>query len=219
MLKIDCQKYDGAFPRTVKGSDLAMQRPYIVGLGGTTRIGSSTEKALVLALKAAAAQGADTLLLCGADLDLPAYAPDAAATAKARRIATELSRADGIILGTPGYHGGISGLVKNALDYTEDLRGDKRPYLAGRPVGCLVTAAGEQGAVTTLGALRSVVHALRGWPTPLGVTIITSDPVFDAAGNCLSPRIEGQLRILSQQVLDFARLQRELAGAQIAACG
>jgi FMN reductase len=61
--------------------------------------------------------------------------------------------------------------------------------------------------VTTLGALRSVVHALRGWPTPLGVTVITSEPVFDAAGNCLSPRIEKQLRILSQQVLDFALLQ------------
>jgi FMN reductase len=184
-----------------------MQRPYIVGLGGTTRIGSSTEKALALALKAVAAQGADTLLLCGADLDLPAYAPDAAVTAKASRIANELSKADGIILATPGYHGGISGLVKNALDYTEELRGDKRPYLEGRPVGCLVTAAGEQGAVTTLGALRSVVHALRGWPTPLGVSIITSEPVFDAEGNCLSPRIEQQLRILSQQVLDFALLQ------------
>ena len=133
-----------------------MQRPYIVGLGGTTRVGSSTEKALSLALKAVASQDADTLLLCGADLDLPAS-----------RIATELSRADGIILGTPSYHGGISGLVENALDYTEELRGDKRPYLEGRSVGCLVTAAGEQGAVTTLGALRSVVHALRGWPIPL----------------------------------------------------
>src|SRR5882757_5258249 len=189
MLKIDCQKYDGAFPRTVKGSDLAMQRPYIVGLGGTTRIGSSTEKALVLALKAAAAQGADTLLLCGADLDLPAYAPDATATTKARRIATELSRADGIILGTPGYHGGISGLVKNALDYTEDLRGDKRPYLAGRPVGCLVTAAGEQGAVTTLGALRSVVHALRGWPTPLGGAVNSAEVTFGPDGECSDPQV------------------------------
>jgi FMN reductase len=183
-----------------------MQRPYIVGLGGTTRVGSSTEKALSLVLKVVAAQGAETLLLCGADLDLPAYAPNAVATTKTRRIATALRRADGIILGTPGYHGGISGLVKNALDYTEELRDDKRPYLEGRPVGCLVTAAGEQGAVTTLGALRSVVHALRGWPTPLGVTIITSDPVFDAEGNCLSPRIEKQLGILSQQVLDFALL-------------
>lgn len=184
-----------------------MRRPYIVALGGTTRIGSSTEKAVALALEAIAAQGAETLLLNGSDLDLPAYTPGAIPTAKAKRVATELSRADGIIVGTPGYHGGISGLVKNALDYLEELRADRRPYLEGRPVGCIVTAAGEQGAVTTLGALRSVVHALRGWPTPLGVTIITSEPVFDAAGNCLSPRVEMQLRILSQQVLDFALLE------------
>jgi hypothetical protein len=37
------------------------------------------------------------------------------------------------------------------------------------------------------------------------VTIVTSDQVFDAEGNCISPRIETQLRILSQQVVDFAR--------------
>lgn len=184
-----------------------MRRPYIVAIGGTTRIGSSTEKAVALALEAIAAQGAETLLLSGSELDLPAYTPGAIPTAKAKRVATELRRADGIIIGTPGYHGGISGLVKNALDYLEELRADRRPYLEGRPVGCIVTAAGEQGAVTTLGAIRSVVHALRGWPTPLGVTIITSEPVFDAAGNCLSPRVEMQLRVLSQQVLDFALLK------------
>jgi FMN reductase len=196
-----------------------MRRPYIVGVGGTTRVGSSTEKALALALKAVAGQGAETLLLCGSDIDLPAYAPGAVATAKAMRLATELRRADGIILGTPGYHGGISGLVKNALDYTEELRSDRRPYLEGRPVGCVVTAAGEQGAVTTLGALRSVVHALRGWPTPLGVTIVTSDQIFDAAGNCLSPRIEQQLQILSQQVLDFALSQAGGCGRVATVCG
>jgi FMN reductase len=182
-------------------------RPYIVGLGGTTREGSSTEKAVSLALRAAASQGADTLQLCGSDIDLPAYVPGAMSNAKANRITAALARADGIIVGTPGYHGGLSGLVKNALDYTEDLRGNARPYLEDRPVGCVVTAAGEQGAVTTLAALRSVVHALRGWPTPLGVTIVTSDQVFDAAGNCISPRIEGQLRILSRQVMDFALLR------------
>jgi FMN reductase len=184
-----------------------MFRPYIVGLGGTTREGSSTEKALSLSLRAAASQGADTLLLCGSDIDLPAYVPGATSNTKANRVTAELGRADGIILGTPGYHGGLSGLVKNALDYTEDLRNNKRPYLEDRPIGCVVTAAGEQGAVATLVALRSVVHALRGWPTPLGVTIVTSDQVFDAEGNCISPRIETQLKILSQQVVEFARLR------------
>jgi FMN reductase len=181
--------------------------PYIVGLGGTTRVGSSTEKAVSLALRAAASQGADTLLLCGSDIDLPAYVPGAPSNVKANRITAELGRADGIILGTPGYHGGLSGQVKNALDYTEDLRSNKHPYLEDRPVGCVVTAAGEQRAVTTLAALRSAIQALRGWPTPLGVTIVTSDQVFDVTGNCISPRIETQLRILSQQVVEFALLR------------
>lgn len=185
-----------------------MRRPYIVGLGGTLRKGSSTEKALLFSLRTIGEQGADTLLLSGADLDLPAYAPDIGVINQAaKRIVTEIRRADGLILGTPGYHGGISGLVKNVLDYTEELKGDVRPYLDGRAVGCIVTAAGEQGAVTTLNALRSVVHALRGWPTPLGAAIVTANPVFDIAGNCLSPRVEMQLKIVAQQVLEFSLFQ------------
>ncbi len=58
--------------------------------------------------------------------------------------------------------------MKNAIDLLEDLRGDSRVYLDGRAVGCIVTAAGWQGCNTTLGAMRGIVHALRGWPTPLG---------------------------------------------------
>ena len=189
-----------------------MARPYILGLGGTIRAGSSTQRALSTALEAAGQKGADTLLLCGSDLDLPAYAPGAEVLAQgARRILAEIRRADGIILGTPGYHGGISGLVKNALDYIEELKSDPRPYLEGRAVGCIVTAAGSQGATATLIALRSVVHALRGWPTPLGAAIVTANPVFDAAGNCLSPRIETQLKVIAHQVFDFAALKMKAA--------
>jgi FMN reductase len=196
-----------------------MTRPYIVGLGGTTRAGSSTQMALSLVLEAARQQGADTLLLSGSDLDLPAYTPGAEMlAARAQRILVEIRRADGVILATPGYHGGISGLVKNALDYTEELKGDQRPYLEGRAVGCIVTAAGTQGAMTTLIALRSVVHALRGWPTPLGVAIVTSSPVFDAAGNCLSSGLETQLKLVAQQVFDFAVSQMKSVSSDRSAC-
>jgi FMN reductase len=186
------------------------RRPYIVGLGGTIRAGSSTQNALTLSLSEASARGAETLLLCGADIDLPAYAPGADVhDERARRIVAEIRRADGIILATPGYHGGISGLVKNAIDHIEELRLDQRPYLEGRAVGCIVTAAGSQGAVTTLVALRAVVHALRGWPTPLGAAIMTANPVFDANGDCLSPNVEAQLRLIAQQVFDFAVTHRQ----------
>jgi FMN reductase len=102
--------------------------------------------------------------------------------------------------------------MKNAIDYIEELSGDARPYLSDRAVGCIATAAGWQGAVNTLVALRSVVHALRGWPTPLGASINTAEPLFDAEGRCVSPKVSDSVRQLAGQVLRFAMLVR--AGAQ-----
>jgi FMN reductase len=80
---------------------------------------------------------------------------------------------DGIVIATPGYHGGVSGLVKNAIDLLEDLREDKRSYFDGRAVGLIVTAAGWQACGVTLMSMRGIVHAVRGWPTPHGITINT----------------------------------------------
>lgn len=180
--------------------------PLIVALGGTTRANSSTEKALRIALAAAASAGAETLMIEGPALELPLYAPERPGRdAGARRLVEAIARADGVLIGSPGYHGGISGLVKNALDYVEDLAGDARPYLSGRAVGCIATGAGHQGAVVTLGALRTVVHALRGWPTPLGAAINTAEPVFDAEGVCLDERTAAILATIGRQVVAFAR--------------
>jgi FMN reductase len=51
-------------------------RPYIVGLGGTTRPGSSSEKALRYASGHAEARGADVELFDGASINLPMYTPE-----------------------------------------------------------------------------------------------------------------------------------------------
>ncbi len=108
-------------------------------------------------------------------------------------------------LGSPGYHGSISGLVKNALDYAEDLRTDARPYFSGRAVGCIATAGGWSAAVNTLGALRDIVHALRGWPTPLGAAINSAEMVFDEDGICRVPRVAQVLELIAREVIGFAR--------------
>lgn len=190
------------------------RRPLIVAVGGTLRMHSSTEKALRLVLKQCGELGADTVLISGEDLDLPAYAPEAGArTERAQFLVDALRRADGIVIGSPGYHGGISGLVKNALDYTEDMRGDDRCYFADRPVGCVATGAGWQGAVATLGALRAVVHALRGWPTPLGVAINTIEPVFAPDGECVSPDLARMLDTMAEQLLEFVVARSAMATA------
>ncbi|MGW4124520.1 NADPH-dependent FMN reductase [Nocardia sp. NPDC004711] len=175
-------------------------RPFIVGLGGTLRAESSTESALRIALDAAAANGARTELFGGSVLAaLPMYDPDGPKVAEARRLIDALRVADGVIIASPGYHGSISGLVKNALDYVEDLREDGNPYLSGRAVGCVTTAYGWQAAVTTLQTLRSIVHALRGWPTPLGAAI-NSATTRIAYGQQPDERVEFQLQTVGREV-------------------
>jgi len=184
-------------------------RPFIVGIGGTTRPGSSTESALRTALRFAEEMGARTELFGGAALStLDVFSPEVRERSPAQRAIVEAVRqADAVIFASPGYHGGVSGLVKNAIDLLEDLRGDERVYLDGMPVGCIVTAAGWQGCNTTLGAMRSIVHALRGWPTPLGVTLNTAGvKLFDPEGRCLDPQVEASLKLLAEQVVNPASI-------------
>jgi FMN reductase len=186
----------------------SLSAPFIVGLGGALRPNSSTEKAIRLVLAEAERLGAITQIITGEALNLPLYAPDQSHRGEAAQaMVRALARADGIIIGSPGYHGSISGVVKNALDYAEDLRGDPRPYFSARAVGCIATAGGWPGAVNTLGALRDIVHALRGWPTPLGAAINTADGVFDAEGNCTNARTASMLATIAQEVLHFAERQ------------
>lgn len=178
--------------------------PFIVGIGGTTRPGSSTESALRTALHHAEELGAVTQLFGGEALaSLAGYSPEEKDRTEGQTALVEaVRRADAVIFASPGYHGGVSGLVKNAIDLLEDLRADDRVYLDGMPVGCIVTAAGWQGCNTTLGAMRSIVHALRGWPTPLGVTLNTAGvKLFDADGRCTDAQVSNSLRVLAEQVV------------------
>jgi len=181
--------------------------PYIVAVGGTLRPGSTTEKAMREVLLVAQRSGARTRLISGPALQLPLYQPEITDRCDAALdLVAELAKADGIILGSPGYHGSISGLVKNALDYAEDLRWNERPYFSGRAVGCIATAGGWPGAVNTLGSLRDIVHALRGWPTPLGAAINSTENVFNDEGHCLIPKVAQTLELIAEQVMSFIRL-------------
>jgi FMN reductase len=178
----------------------------VIGLGGTLRPDSSTGRALAAALDAAGRAGAETVLLDAQALQLPLYDPSAPATEAVEHLVSEVRRADGVIIASPGYHGGPSGLVKNALDYLEALRTAERPYLDGRAVGVIVCAAGWQATTSTLISLRSMVHALRGWPTPLGVAINSIDRPFGEDGT-IKASVQLQLEILGRQVADFALMQ------------
>ena len=191
-------------------------QPFIVGLGGTLRANSSTERALRQCLASVERQGGRTRLFAAEELDLPMYAPhELERTPRALELVKALRDADAVVVGSPGYHGAVSGLVKNALDYIEDLREDPRVYLDNTPWGCISCAYGWQAAVGTLTQLRSIGHALRAWPTPLGVAINSADAVWAPSGELADTEqgkaVANQLELLASQLLAFAQTTRASA--------
>ncbi|MBA8827400.1 FMN reductase [Saccharopolyspora lacisalsi] len=177
----------------------------VVGIGGSVRPDSQSERALHAVLDGARDAGAKVHTITGESLVLPFFDPAVPErTDNARELVEAVRSADGVVLSSPGYHGTVSGLIKNALDYVEDLREDTRPYLDGRAVGCVGTAYGWQATVTTLQALRSVVHALRGWPTPLGAAVNSAETRLGAGGACGDPKVAGTLHTVGTQVTEFA---------------
>ncbi|HWA60946.1 MAG TPA: NADPH-dependent FMN reductase [Caulobacteraceae bacterium] len=182
------------------------KRPLVVGLGGTVRPESSSERALKKSLAAAEAAGARTRLFDGAFMSrLPIYNPAEPDHGVAAEFLAAVSEADGFIVASPGYHGSISGLVKNALDTLEGLRDDARPYFDGRAVGLIVAADGWQACGSTMAALRGIIHAMRGWPTPLGAALNSGLGLFDAEGDFRERRDAWQVETVAQQVVEFAR--------------
>jgi FMN reductase len=105
----------------------------------------------------------------------------------------------------------LSGVVKNALDYVEDMRDDDPPYLDGRAIGTIACAHGWPATIHTLAAFRSVAHALRGWPTPMGSGIDSADEVFDRNGAVFDQKSSLQLGLVGQRAVEFAQMRSLLS--------
>ena len=73
--------------------------PLIVGLGGTMRPSSSTERLLGATLAEVEVAGGSTIMLNGEALNLPLYSPHTAQRSeRAQRLVDAVRKADGIII-------------------------------------------------------------------------------------------------------------------------
>jgi FMN reductase len=177
-------------------------------IGGSLRTGSAAEQILRVCADLARRHGARTSLLTAPQLVLPPYVPDSTdRPAAAHRLLATVRAADGVIVATPTYHGGMSGLVKNALDHLEDLAADAPAYLDGKVVGTVAVGWSEHGAATAITDLRNTVLSLRGWTTPMAVTVNSANSGADGWIRT-TPRLVRRLEILVGQVLDFAAQRR-----------
>ncbi|WP_159881341.1 NADPH-dependent FMN reductase [Paenibacillus puerhi] len=86
-----------------------------------------------------------------------------------------LNRADAIVLATPEYHGSLSGVLKNALDFAGFDQFDGKPVLS-------VSSAGGAVGVSSLQQLQTIVRNVHGINCPEWISIGGAQRQFTAEG-------------------------------------
>lgn len=178
----------------------------IVGIGGSLRPNSTSYKALNLAIQRVQALGADVEILdlrqmklpfCDGGDEYPDY-PDV------ERLRDAVKKADGLILATPEYHGGISGVLKNALDLMSF------EHLSGKVTG-LISVLGGQSNSNALNDMRLIVRWVHGWVIPEQVAIAQAWNAFDEEGKLLDEKLSQRFDQLAQSLVDNTQKLQDAA--------
>ena len=173
----------------------------VIGIGGSLREGSYTRRALKIALEGAEELGAETRIIDLGNYDLTFMDGRSQSYPEGvRRLRADVQRAQGIILGTPEYHAGMSGVLKNALD----LMGFDQ--FGGKMLGLIGVSAGELGAINALNSLRTIGRALHAWGVPQQVSIPKAWKLFNEDGTLEDDNLRERLKDVGREVARFAFL-------------
>ena len=169
---------------------------HMVGISGSLLPGSCTRMALDIALQGAQHAGASIQLIDLRDYELPFCAGKIGELEHSEdvvRLRQALQQAQGVILGTPVYHGSFSGVLKNALDAMgfEEFE--------GKIIGLVGVSGGALGAADALTGLQVVSRSLHAWVIPQQVSIAEAWKVFEADGKIKDHGVERRLKRLASR--------------------
>lgn len=83
----------------------------------------------------------------------------------------KFKNADVLIWLSPLYHGSMTGVMKNTLDWLELTAKDETPYLTDKIVSLVCWADGLH-ALNGINAMESVAKSLRAWILPFSIPIV-----------------------------------------------
>jgi len=180
-----------------------MNQVQIVALCGSLRVPSFNLSALQLAAEGTRSAGASVTVLTGRDLPGEPFDPATAYNNppdSAAKLVNLCKEAAGFLWASPAYHGTISGLFKNALDYLDLLRNSQAPFLTGKPVGIISVGSGMMAVVNATNTMVFAAHALRAKPLPMLMPIGMADSCFSSGGECHDPLLRQRLLALGTEV-------------------
>ncbi len=177
----------------------------ILAVAGSLNEQSTTHAAVGIVAEAARKAGAEVEIFDLRKHPLPIYdcrSDETTYPETVKMFKEKMLEADGFILGSPEYHGSISGVLKNALDFIGARE------LEGKAVALVGTAGGAMGATNTLNAMNIICRTLHAWPLPSMVSVPQSYMAFKPDGTLKDEKLQKRLEDLGQNLVRFISLIR-----------
>ncbi len=184
-------------------------QPKILAFAGSLRRDSSNKKALRIAVEGAKNNGADVTLIDLRDFPVPLYDGDLESESGLPENAIDLQELmlthDGFLIASPEYNSGISGVLKNYIDWTSRPRGE---YAAGACYADKVTVVlsaspGGLGGIRALPNVRSILGSMGVLVLPDEFALGKAHEAFNDDGTAKSDFVREKLENLGKALTDF----------------
>ena len=165
-----------------------MQTPAILAFAGSTRAASLNKLLVSEAAVLASAAGARVTQIDLADYPLPLYDGDLEEEQglpdNARKLKIQMIEHHGFLIAAPEYNGGITAVLKNAIDWVSRPQPDEPPLIAfrGKSAALISASPGSTGGLRGLVVVRMILGNLGVLLVPEQKTIPRANEAFDDAG-------------------------------------
>lgn len=159
----------------------------VLAFAGSTRKDSCNKKLINNIAEVAKKMGAKVTVVDLKDFPMPFYDADLEAKGmpeQAKRLRKMMLESDAIIISTPEYNGSVSGVLKNAIDWTSRNEEGKpsRDAYKGKKFVIFSCSPGSGGAEKASRHLGDIITNIGGDVGPLRLSFPHSENIFNAEG-------------------------------------
>lgn len=183
----------------------------LLAFAGSSRAGSLNQTLLDLAVSEARARGAEVTAIRLKDFDLPLYDGDLEASefpAAARELKSLFLAHHGFLIASPEYNGSVSGVLKNAIDWSSRPTGDEGltalSAFRGKVAGLMAASISPFGGLRGITHMRQILGTVQTLVATEQVLVPFANGAF-AEGGALKEQLPAQLLTgLVARVIDLA---------------
>ena len=143
----------------------------------------------------------DTNILDFRNIYLPFFDPNKSKeilTKEIEQVNQLVLNADAYILASPDYHGSMSGVMKNFLDYYWH-------EFSGKIFGYIV--ASHENGLTVIDQMRTAVRQCYGWSLPYSISL-NAENDLDHSGYIKNKKLQKRIEMMARDIVTYGKLIR-----------